>query len=260
MNNKIVSISLTLSIFFSASTQATLLNRGNGLIYDDVKDITWAADANLFQTQASSNPNLVADIINANSGVINDTPNELDTVAGSGVYSLTTADFDVTKGSMSWWGAMAWVKSLALGGIGGWSLPTTIPANYGFSQADSQMGNLFYNGLGGDAGSSITAVHNASYDLFTNIQDDVYWSSTEFENTPDITDPAWVQAWAFGAVNGSQDFYWKNDGFKYYAWAIHVGDVAALTAVPLPGALWLFLISILGLMRLNTRFVSKAKK
>lgn len=255
MKNKILSIFLTLSIFYGAATEATLLNRGNGLIYDDVKDITWSADANLFKTQATSNPNLVTEIINANSGVIHDTANDLDTVAGSGVYSLTTTDFDVTKGNMTWWGAMAWVKNLSLGGIGGWSLPATTPPNYGYSQADSLMGNLFYNGLGGEAGTSITAVHNTTYDLFINIQDDVYWSSTEFENTPDITDPAWVQAWAFGVVNGSQDFYWKNDSFKYYGWAMHIGDVAVLTAVPLPGTVWLFLVSILGLMRLNTRIL-----
>ncbi len=62
----------------SAGAQASLVARDGGMVYDDVNNITWAADANLFQTQVASNSNLVNDIIAANNAVIHYTPNFYD--------------------------------------------------------------------------------------------------------------------------------------------------------------------------------------
>ena len=39
-----------MSLMGSASTQAALIDRGNGLIYDNVLDVTWAQDVALSQT------------------------------------------------------------------------------------------------------------------------------------------------------------------------------------------------------------------
>ncbi len=36
-----------LSIFLAATAQATLIDRGEGFIYDDVLDVTWAQNANI---------------------------------------------------------------------------------------------------------------------------------------------------------------------------------------------------------------------
>ena len=119
MNNRIFA-SIVLGLSFTAPTQAALEAHGTDLVYDTVNNITWAADANLFKTQADSNPLLVSQIIAANGGVIHDTPNSFD----NGTYSLTTADFNTTTGSMTWWGAQAWVKNLSLGGVTGWTLPS----------------------------------------------------------------------------------------------------------------------------------------
>ena len=144
MNTKFLTTAAVLAISLSTGAQASLVARTGGMVYDTVNNITWAADANLFQTQAASNANLVSEIIAANGGVIHDTPNAYD----NGTYTLTTADFDTTTGRMTWWGAQAWANNLTLGGVTGWSLPSTLEGGYGYNFTSSQMGDLFYNQLG----------------------------------------------------------------------------------------------------------------
>ena len=41
---------ITTSILLANAASAGLIDRGNGMIYDDVQDITWLADANLSKT------------------------------------------------------------------------------------------------------------------------------------------------------------------------------------------------------------------
>ena len=239
MNNNLLVLAL-IGFSLTSTAQASLVARDGGMVYDDVNNITWAADANLFQTQAASNPNLVSEIIAANGGVIHDTPNGYDTVTNSGVRFLTSADFNTSNSQMSWWGAQAWANNLSLGGYTDWALPTTDPAVVGHNQTGSQLGNLFYTQLGGVQNTSITTTHNADYNLFSNVQD-YYWSSSEYAPIP-------VRAWNFVTGSGSQIHSYKIN--QSYAWAVRPGDVAA---VPLPGAVWLFLSGLIGLMSLKRR-------
>ncbi len=240
---------IVLGLSFNITTQAALVARGTDMVYDTINNITWAADANLFKTQTDSNPVLVSEIIAANGGVIHDVPNTLDTVPNSGTYTLTTADFDISTGRMTWWGAQAWANNLSLGGVTGWILPTTTVQSVGYNQTGSQLGDLYYNQLGGVANTFITATHNANYNLFSNVQNH-YISSSSNESDS-------ANAWLFfigvddqgTPYQGFQD-NWNPKSSLSYAWAVRPGDV---TAVPLPGAVWLFLTGMIGLMGLKRR-------
>ncbi len=222
---------------FNGTSQAALIARTGGMVYDDVNNITWAADANLFKTQAAGNANLVNEIIVANGGVIHNTANQYD--GYTGIYNLTSYDFNTGNGRMNWWGAQAWVNNLTLGDVNGWSLPGTL-VEYGYALTSSPMVDLLYKQLGVVGGYNFETIHNANYNLFTNIQNNAYWSGREHSD-PNL-------AWAFFTFDAQSYSTTKPD--HYYAWAVHSGDVAA---VPVPGAVWLFSSGLIGLLSFTRR-------
>ena len=241
------------------NAQAALIPIAGGLgVYDDVNNVTWAADGNLFATQAASYSGgasaYVAAVIAASGGVIQDTPNRN---VPSGIYTLSALDF-VTEGSstgaLRWWAAKAWVNYLNATNYAGsslWALPTTVNADtsYGFpnggvgnpSQSSSQMAQLFYGGLGQVPGSSITSTQNSSYELFTNLQPALYWSGTD-------TFAGSRFAWNFTAGNGDQSSYFKTS--SRYALAVSPGNISA---VPEPSVAWLLGTGLLGVVGLRRR-------
>ena len=137
---------------------------------------------------------------------------------------------------MGWAEANTWAAGLSVNGVDGWRLPDSDTC-FGYNCTDSEMGNLFYNVLGGSVGTSITTSHNANYDLFNNIQSFFYWTATE---NADNLAAAWVFVMSTGHQNG---FNFKTN--TSYAWAVHSSDVGA---VPVPAAVWLFGSGLLGLL------------
>ncbi|MCK4951780.1 MAG: DUF1566 domain-containing protein [Gammaproteobacteria bacterium] len=141
-----------------------------------------------------------------------------------------TSGYDA-DGFMTWQEAMDWITNLNINGVTGWRLPTTIqpdpscsqqvggifgPSSQGSNCIGSEMGNLYYNLLGGVAGVWLSGNHNANYDLFSNIMRDDYWSSTEF--APDTT-----RSWMMDMLNGSQQPITKD--WHNFAWAVHDGEI-----------------------------------
>ena len=245
------------------------------VVHDSDLNIYWTQDANLFLTQANGYSGgasaFVTAVINASGGVINDSPNSLDTVAYSGTYNLTASDFNTSNGQMNWWGATAWVNYLngtSYAGLTNWTLPQVTPVNginflptasfngstdRGFNTnavnaTASQLAYLYYNELDNLALYDTAGKTQAGWGLvntgpFSNIQSGAYWFSPDYDggtltNTPG--DPKW--AVLFMATNGAQGFGPKNT--FYYS--------TAVAAVPEPETYAMFLAG-LGLMGFMSR-------
>ena len=178
-------------------------------------------------------------------------------LGGQAVYdpnsNLTWLADANANGTMTWQVAKDWAASLTIGGKSDWRLPNTTQPDascdshtgflIGYNCIGSDMGNLFYNVLGGEAGKSITTTHNANFDLFSNVQSLTYWSATDA--------PVTNYAWGF-----NMDFGYQGDVNKttsHYAWAVRSGDVGASSAVPEPTALSLIGIGTVGLFAARSR-------
>jgi hypothetical protein len=217
---------------------AALWDRGGGLIYDDVLDVTWLQDANY--------------------------------VATSGYEP---------DGTLNWYQAITWANDLSFYDAvrnvtwTDWRLPNVLPVNgvdynYEYSRdgstdegynisapgsvysgsTGSEMAYMYYVNLGNIGYYGLDGSFQPDYGPenmgpFVNIRDGgAYWSGTEYGQDGD-------RAWEFSFHFGRQQDY--NKGYwDYSAWAVMDGDVSA---VPIPGAIWLFTSGLLGLIGLRHR-------
>jgi len=218
-----------LAIGLSSAAQAALYDRGNGLIYDDVLNITWLQDANYAATQ----------------------------------YAATSGAEGDADGAMSWNDAQAWADGLNYQGHTNWRLPSIDPLNgssydltynisgatdYGYNNntTNTELGHLFHVSLG-----YLSRFYNWNYgsdesvSIFgSSLQSDKYWSGSE---TSDTT------ALYFDMLDTHQSH--ANKTSEFYAWAVSNGDIS-VNPVPLPAAVWLFgggLMSLIGFGRFRKR-------
>ncbi len=201
-----IAFAMTLVMVFGISVlaEAALIDRGSGLIYCDTLDITWLHNAN---------------------------------------YASKTMNWVDAK---SWIDAFTYDDSVRDVTWDDWRLPTALDEN-GLPPTTreargSEMGHLFYEELGGVLWSSILSSSDPDLDLFENIQESAYWTSTFFGNYG--LDYAWVTYFSSGWTKE------YNENAPFYAWAVRDGDVGA-APVPVPGTI-LFLVSgLLGVMGVN---------
>jgi hypothetical protein len=239
------------------STKAALIDRGQGLLYDTVLNVTWLADANFAYTSGYA-ATLAEDGL---------------PMAPNRIYS---------NGRMGWDAAVVWADQLEFGGFSDWRLPAVIdsgPAGCQFAFAGSDCGDnvltidnassvvfselafmyhvnlgltsyrnadgstrsdfgIFRNGTSCAAGNPCPSfsppdtVELATIGPVFNLSSDAYWLGLEY--SPD-TRSAWSFSTYFGSQGATLDCCGKDAAF--YAWAVRSGDVVT---APSPASFILF--------------------
>ncbi len=206
-------------VLFLTSVNASLINHGNGLVYDSDRDITWLSNANLAGQAMTWE------------------------AAGIWVDDLVYAD------------ATDWRLPMANDKDGSGLLPTSSSQAYS-DLIKGDLRHLFSIDLGGilDPGGTNTSNYgnyNSNADLFTNIvftlgRDDVYWTS----------EPGSIsgRAYYFGFSNGGQwQKYISGSQGLGLAWAVHDGVLGK--PVPEPATLLLLSLGFLGLGASRNKFL-----
>jgi hypothetical protein len=216
--------------------QALLLDRGAGMLYDDVLKVTWLQDANYAKTSGYD-----AD------GLMNWT--QASTWANSLNYGGYSSGWRLAR------------NSPVNGTLSGWNYSSsnngTTDDGYNITSTFSELSYMYYVNLGlkgavnpdGSSRSDYGVNGNGTIygqkdvGLVKNLQNYGYWSGTAY--APFLGN----QAWRFLTFAGSQDHGYLTQEFS--AWAVRDGDVA-VAAVPVPGTVAL-LASGLALLGVVTR-------
>ena len=204
----------------SLNVNAALIDRGNGLVYDDDLDITWLQDANYAMTSGYSDDGTMTWNI-ANTWV-----NQLE------------------YGGFTEWRLPTMVD---IGNDGCNNSNNGTDCGYNPDTADNELASLYYDTLGnlafydtsGNAPQEGYGLSNTG--IFLNMISGSYWYDLE-----SVTDD--TKAWVMRFDNGHQDVHNKTIG--YYAWAVADGDIGA---VPIPSAVWLFGSGLIGLIGFTRR-------
>jgi hypothetical protein len=211
-----MSAALAAMAFGSTASQAALIDRGGGLIYDDVLNVTWLQDASYATTSGAA-------------------PWGSLTWTEANNWALGLEYFDSVRGT-------TWSD---------WRLPTVFNGagvdGYDVAGTSNELSYMWYVNLGfspdydpvlGDP----EPVSDGSYNPFINLQFRGYWTdTTTWEGSR-----AYYQHFHFGF--GGQTSV--NDYLK--VWAVRDGDVAATvtppttTSVPEPATLGLFAMALAG--------------
>ena len=172
-----------------------------------------------------------------------------DTLGNNLIYDtdLDITWYDFSHPEAFWQDQKDWAANLSIdfGGatIDDWRLPITVDdvSSIGLNITTSEMGHLFYDELGGTASNPISSSGDPDLALFVNLQDEVYWSGTDFALN-------FGEAWAFTFDSGNQSTIIFNATTQFVAMAVRAGDVGL---VPIPAAIWMFgsALGMLGWMR-----------
>lgn len=218
---------LIVGTLFAASAQAGLIHRGNGMVYDQVNNVTWLLDAN-FITDSTQRPS--------------------------------------SDGKLTWDDAKAWVDNLVYQGLDGWRLPQLRSntcsgfgviygqdCGYNVLTGNSELAYLFHVLLGNNSfyqpvidpirnqpvQNSIYGLENVAFTdavtgerhQFKNVQNSEYFIDGPFDGT---------NRWYFDLANGYQNRAHQTN--RRYVWAVRDGDVSSSEpstpiAVSAPGSM-----------------------
>jgi HYDIN/CFA65/VesB family protein len=213
-------------VLLGSTSRAALVDVGNGLINHPTANLTWVADANLFQTMLTADSTLVSKVVAAW------TDGPIPTLAGDGTtHTIAAADFNAATGRMNWYGARAWANYLRVThykGYSDWRLPELgtaslqtdgclicVPGDGGFAVNSSEWWRLFFEELGGTAHVPISTSNNGSYALFQNIEGESFWGNARNGTTAALFRDRGEQIRDLTSVVG------------YRVWAVRAGQSVA---------------------------------
>ena len=207
-------VALVLAAGLSGAAQAALHDRGGGLIYDDVLNVTWLQDANYAKTSGYDADGLMA-------------WGEAKTWASNllfhdSVRAVVYDDWRLARNSpegdpfhYGWWSASQPTGSNLLGPHS--ELSHMYYENLGLIGYDTTYG-AWRNDFGIFGNGSNVGQNNVG--LILNLQSGEYLSDAEPQPYTDN------RPWTFNTNNG--DHYLRLWYDPYYAWAVRDGDVAAI--------------------------------
>ena len=228
----LLAVAFLASAATTGTAQAALVDRGNGLLYDNVLNLTWLQDANYAKTSGFSATGQM-DRVTATAWAANLNYNGLtgwrlatNTPVNGNSFNtnfsydgITDVGYNITSPKSEL--AYMYYVNLGLKGL--------------YSPAGSPQSDFGIFGNGTTNGMDLNSFGQNNVGLVKNLQASgyVYLSGAEGVS-PGIL--------GFGPYDGIQTFY--RDG-NLFAWAVHPGDVSS---VPVPGAVWLFGSGLLGLL------------
>jgi len=230
-------LALGAGLAVSNPSEAYLVDRGNGLVYDTVLNVTWLTDANYARTSGYHPTGLM-------------TWEEANAWAGSLTYGGLTDWRLPTLGPVN---GAAFQYDFAFDGSTDWGYNITSPKSELAYMYHVNLRNRGFYTEDGDEQPGWNETPRASVRdgetnaliTFLNVDGEAFW--TDLAYAPDNLD----FAWAFGFDLGVQSDLFKSG--EYLAWAVHPGDVQV---VPVPAAAWLLgsaVITLGGLRRRQAR-------
>lgn len=244
--NGVRGLAMAVLLGLGGASHAALIDRGNGLIYDDVLDITWLQDANYAQTSGYDADGRMTWAA-AKAWVDQLVYEGYDDWRLPTLGPINSSSFDdgFSNNATTDFG---YAKTTTDGSDGGWRDGSGSPV--------SEMGHMFYVNLGNlgyctpnDASPSSCVVQsgwglsNVSFTDgesgqivdFLHVQSSFYWSGVEHA-------PPTPNAWGFDFPTGGQQA--GDTSADWWSWAVRDGDIAA---APLPGTAVLMAMGLMGL-------------